>query len=96
MELAKVGETTLFKASQLLEYTIDAYSYAREAQRDGFDLERASESALHRYDQTFRKLIEGRIISETDNDAELLETCFQCLGELLLFSVSDRAPFCSF
>ena len=54
--LAKEGETSLFKASQLLEFTFEAYQYARGAARDDFDLKRASERHLSKFEEDFKNV----------------------------------------
>ena len=52
--LAKEGMTSLFKASQLLEFTFDAYQYARLAAQDQFDLKRQSVQYLKQFEETFK------------------------------------------
>ena len=54
--LATEGETSLFKASQLLEFTFDAYQYSRGAAKDPFDLSRSSEHHLSKFEEDFKKV----------------------------------------
>ena len=48
--------TSLFKASQLLEFTFDAYQYARGAARDQFDLSRRSEQHIKQFEEMFKSV----------------------------------------
>ena len=54
--LATEGATSLFKASQLLEFTFDAYQYARGAAQSQFNLERKAELHLAKFEEAFRNV----------------------------------------
>ena len=55
--LATEGATSLFKASQLLEFTFDAYQYARgAAAQSQFDLDRKAELHLTKFEEAFRNV----------------------------------------
>ena len=54
--LAKEGMTSLFKASQLLEFTFDAYQYARGAAQDQYDLARKNEQHLAEFEKPFKNV----------------------------------------
>jgi hypothetical protein len=72
--LATEGLTSLFKASQLLEFTFDAYQYARGAARDQFDLRRASEVHLSRFEETFKNMIGHRVNADlTQAELEMVK-----------------------
>ena len=60
--MAQEGETSLFKASQLLELTFEAYQYARGAAQDQFDLKRTSEQYLARFEVDFKNVKSGVIL----------------------------------
>ena len=78
--LAKEGQTSLFKASQLLEFTSSSYKYARFASHDAYDLKRESQQLLGQYDQTFRKLVDCRITADMPGAEAQQEDCFRRLG----------------
>ena len=86
IKVAKEGETTLFKASQLLEFTSEAFRYAREASQNKSDLQRVSVESLKKYDETFTKMIESRINARMDEAGDQQEECFEFLGECSLSS----------
>lgn len=56
MKLAKAGQTSLFKASQLLEFTFDAYQYARLSSQDQFDLKRQCTEHMTEFEEAFRNV----------------------------------------
>ena len=62
--MAKQGETSLFKASQLLEFTFEAYQYARWAAQDQYDLKRTSEQHLTKFEEDFKNVCKGKILRE--------------------------------
>ena len=63
MKLAKAGQTSLFKASQLLEFTFDAYQYARLSSQDQFDLKRQCTKHVADFEEAFRNV---RVIAERE------------------------------
>ena len=80
MKEANDGKTTLFKASDLLEFTSEAYLYARTASRDTFDLERTSQRELSRYDEVFKRMIQNRIGAKMEDADTDMEECRSLLG----------------
>jgi len=80
IQLAKEGQTSLFKASQLLEFTSPSYKYARFASHDTYDLKRESQQLLGQYDRTFCKLVDCRIKADMAGAEAQQEDCFRCLG----------------
>ena len=62
--MAKEGEPSLFKASQLLEFTFEAYQYARGAAQDKYDLKRNSEQHLSKFGEGFENVCRGKILRE--------------------------------
>ena len=81
IKLAHEGQTSLFKASQLLEVTSDAYQYARYASKDTFGLQRKSHQSLDKFDETFKKLVECRIHTNMPGAEQELSKCFEQLSE---------------
>ena len=84
IRVAKEGKTTLFKASDVLELTADAYQYARRAYIDDFELERESGAVLRNYDDAFKRMIQNRIETKVDDAEEDLRDCRDLLSESLL------------
>ena len=84
IKVATQGQTTLFKASEVLEQTMDAYRYARFAARDGFDLKRKSEQLLRDYDETLKAMIKCRLDSQLDVASSKEEECSRKLSEWML------------
>ena len=82
IQLANAGKTSLFKASQLLEFTSSSYKYARFASHDNFDLKRESKRLLCEYDKTFRQLVDCRIRTDMGGAETQQEECFRQLGEM--------------
>ena len=77
---ANTGQTTLFKASDLLEVTADAFKYARGACLDNFKLERKSASKLREYDEMFKQVIEHRIGKKMSDSQKAMKRCRDLLG----------------
>ena len=77
---ANTGQTTLFKASDLLEVTADAFKYARGACCDNFRLERKSTSKLREYDEMFKQVIEHRIGKKMSDSQKAMKRCRELLG----------------
>ena len=82
IQLANEGKTSLFKASQLLEFTSSSYKYARFASHDKSDLKRESKRLLCEYDETFRQLVDCRIRTDMAGAEMQQQQCFRQLGEL--------------
>ncbi len=70
----------MFKASDVLELTADAYQYARRATLDDFQLERESVDALRKYDNVFKRIIQNRIDTKVDDEADDKRECRDQLG----------------
>lgn len=81
ISMATQGKTTLFKASEVLEQTMDAYRYARFAAQDNFDLKRASGRLLSEYDETLKAMIRCRLEAQLDEALSKEEECTRQLGE---------------
>ena len=81
INVATKGQTTLFKASEVLEQTMEAYRYARFAARDNFDLKRQSGQLLRDYDETLKAMIKCRLDSHLDEASQKEEECSRQLGE---------------
>ena len=81
IHMATEGKTTLFKASELLEFTSEAFQYARRAALDKFDLSRESGKTLDSYDQSFSQLIGARMEAKMDQAQDSEESCLHYLGK---------------
>lgn len=81
IDAATRGQTTLFKASEVLEQTMDAYRYARFAAKDDFDLKRRSGQLLRDYDETLKEMIKCRLDSRLDEASNKEEECSKKLSE---------------
>ena len=81
IDVATKGQTTLFKASEVLEQTMEAYRYARFAERDDFDLKRRSGQLLRDYDETLKAMIRCRLDSQLDEASQKEEECSRQLSE---------------
>ena len=81
IDFATKGQTTLFKASEVLEQTMEAYRYARFAAKDNFDLKRQSGQLLRDYDETLKAMIKCRLESQLDEASQKEEECSRQLGE---------------
>ena len=79
--VATQGQTTLFKASEVLEQTMDAYRYARSAAQDDFELKRKSGALLNEYDETLKAMIKCRLESQLDEASNKEDHCSRILGE---------------
>jgi hypothetical protein len=88
-DMAKQGETSLFKASQLLEFTFEAYQYARWAAQDQYDLKRTSEQHLTKFEEDFKNMIKYRLEADLAKAAVELENCQHSLEEALEESKGD-------
>ncbi len=85
IRVGKEGKTTLFKASDVLELTAEAYQYARRASLDNFQLANKSVDALRTYDSVFKRMIQNRIDTKVDEaDYDKKECCDQ-LGKLAIY-----------
>ena len=82
MSMAHEGETSLFKASELLDGIFEAYQYARAAAGDKYDIQRRSQRLLDKYDESFKQMIRSRINTNIP-DAEMYQA--QCFEELSKF-----------
>ena len=87
--VATEGKTTLFKASELLEFTMEPFQYARRAAQDNFDLSRHSADSLRSYDSSFTKMMSARLESDMALASSCEEDCFRHLGKCGVFSQSD-------
>ncbi len=81
INLAHKGKTSLFKASELLGGTIEAYQYAREAAQDTFDIHRRSQQLLDQHDESFRQMIDCRINANIPEAERHEAQCFEHLSE---------------
>ena len=81
ISVATLGQTTLFKASEVLEQSMDAYHYARFAAQDDFELQRKSGKLLTDYDLTLKAMIRCRLESQLDEALSKEEECSRKLGE---------------
>ena len=81
IDMATKGKTTLFKASELLEFTLESFQYARRASLDTFDLSRTSGEVLVEYDRLFSEMVSARLNAEMDHATECEERCLQQLGK---------------
>ena len=81
ISMATQGKTTLYKASEVLEQTMDAYRYARFASLDGFDLKRMSSKLLSEYDETLKAMIRCRLEAQLDEASSKEDECTRKLGE---------------
>ena len=79
--MATKGKTTLFKASEILEQTMEAYRYARFAARDNFDLKHRSGQLLRDYDETLKAMIRCRLDLQLDEASQKEKECLRQLGE---------------
>ncbi len=93
IRVAKEGKTTLFKASDVLELTTDAYQYARRACIDDFELERESGAVLRNYDDVFKRMIQNRIETKVDDAEEDLRDCRDLLSGYSLLICTPRQEF---
>lgn len=82
IRVAKEGKTTLFKATDVLELTADAYQYARRASLDDFKLEKESVYVLRKYDSVFKRMIQNRIDANVDDLDYDKKECRDQLGKL--------------
>ena len=80
--VATRGQTTLFKASEVLEQSMQAYRYARFASRDDFNLKRKTGQLLNEYDNTLKAMIKCRLDSQLDEASNKEEECTRTLGKL--------------
>lgn len=87
--LAQEGTTSLFKASQLLEFTFDAYQYARGAAKNDFDLKRECEQHLTEFEQTFKNGISYRLKADLDQSEVEFDKCRAILERTLDASERD-------
>ena len=81
IKVATEGKTTLFKASSLLEFTSEAFQYARRSMQNKFDLSRKSGEILDSYDQSFHKMMDARLVANMDEAQDSEEICLQYLGK---------------
>lgn len=81
IQVATDGKTTLFKASELLEFTMEPFQYARRSAQDDFDLSRKSREALESYDSSFKEMMEARLTAEMERAAACEEKCLELLSE---------------
>lgn len=81
IRIATEGKTTLFKASELLEFTLESFQYARRSALDQFDLSRRSGKALSDFDSSFKKMMSARLDTNMDLALECEEQCLHQLGE---------------
>ena len=83
--VATEGKTTLFKASELLEFTMEPFQYARRAAQDNFDLSRQSVDSLKSYDNAFTKMMSARLDSDMTMASSCEESCFRHLGKYRVY-----------
>ena len=89
IQVAKEGKTTLFKASELLEFTLSAFQYARWLARDRFDLSRRSGGNLKESDDSFHQMLSARLNTEMSSAARCEKACFDHLQLALEKAESD-------
>ncbi len=81
IETAKRGETTLYKACALLDFTSEAFQYARQASQDTFDLSRVCQKKLEQSDHVFTEMMEARLNTLIEQAEDCQDKCVHCLGE---------------
>lgn len=82
IHMATEGKTTLFKASELLEFTLNSFLYARQLALDKFDLFRRSGQALDESDRDFQRMISARMVGDPEH-MDLAQQCEEkCLSHL--------------
>ena len=81
INVATEGKTTLFKASELLEFTMEPFQYARRSAQDDFDLSRKSADSLRDYDSSFKEMMSARLNADMAVASECEEKCVSHLGE---------------
>lgn len=79
--VATEGKTTLFKASELLEFTMEPFQYARRSAQDDFDLSRRSVDALRSYDRSFTEMMKFRLGAKMSEAAACEEECLSHLSK---------------
>ena len=79
--LATKGQTTLFKACEMLEQTMEAYRYARFAAQYDFNLKHRSRQLLRDYHETLKAMIRCQLESQLDEASKKEEECSRMLGE---------------
>ena len=86
IQMATDGKTTLFKASEMLEITMEPFQYARRSAQDDFDLSRRSSESLERYDSTFTDMMSARLNARMESACDCEEKCLihlsMCCGQL--------------
>ena len=88
IHIATEGKTTLFKASELLEFTLNSFLYARQLALDKFDLFRRAGQALDESDQDFQRMISARMVGDPEHmdlAQQCEEECLSHLGEGYVF-----------
>ena len=85
ISVATEGKTTLFKASELLEFTMEPFQYARRSAQDNFDLSRKSSEALRSYDSSFTDMMKARLTADMTCATSCEEDCLQHLGKKEVF-----------
>ena len=81
IEEAGRGKTTLYKASAMLEFTSDAFLYARRSARDRFDLSRTYGKKLEECDAEFTKMMSARVYAKMEEAQQCQNKCIECVGE---------------
>ena len=81
IQMATDGKTTLFKASELLEFTQGAFQYARNLALNEVVLSAQSEEGLSNFDACFHKMMRARLDTNMDSALQCEEDCLRHLGE---------------
>ena len=81
IKLATQGQVNLFKASEVLEQTMEAYRYARFAALDDFNLKYGSRQLMRDYDETLKAMIRCQLESQLIEASKKEEECSRKLGE---------------
>jgi hypothetical protein len=89
IQLAKEGKTTLFKAIELLEFTLSAFHYARWLGRNRFDLSRESGEDLRESDNSFQEMLNARLNAKMPLVGRCEKACLDHLESALEKAESD-------
>ena len=82
IHVATEGKTTLFKASELLEFSMNAFQYGRQLAKSRIDLALASWRALEKFDKTFHQMVCARLSADMSLAAQCEEDCVEQLGKI--------------
>lgn len=81
IQVATDGMTTLFKASELLEFTFESFLYARRVTKDSFKLTGESSDILDQFDQLFSQMMKARLETNMELAEDKENQALDCLGK---------------